>query len=280
MLRRDHAVEIGPGANCVALETALELTPFPASAGELGSLLRAYVGEIPDAVIRAIALRPGLLGHDRPGVVGPLGVLSGIVCASVARASYTARVKSLESIVWSRMFRLFRGLPPASREQKVSDEKSPKGLARAVRETMIDRLRGLAPAQPDDQNRVWGVDLVARQPAFGGKASQTAAGQSGYRVPRPVKKEECPQSGAYLAPSNYDAPLTVPDVQNAEVGPGVKDRLPQVEDDAVVLRELFQSSFEDNAPDELVGNMTRYASSYELERGFKRSSPRLATAFF
>ena len=77
--RQDPGAEIGPGATRVALETALGP---PASAEEMDSMLRSYVVGIPDAVIRAINLRPELLGPPGPGVVEPLGVLPGIVFAS------------------------------------------------------------------------------------------------------------------------------------------------------------------------------------------------------
>ena len=41
-------------------ETAWRGKPSPASAEEVGSLLRVYVGEIPDAVIRADCARPSV----------------------------------------------------------------------------------------------------------------------------------------------------------------------------------------------------------------------------
>ena len=97
------------------------MIPLPASAGEMGSLARAYVVEIPDAVIRAMDLRPAMLGHPGPGVVGPLGILSGMVFFAVTRASYTVRVKWFESIDWSRMSRVSRGLASAPPKLKVSD---------------------------------------------------------------------------------------------------------------------------------------------------------------
>ena len=94
---QDHGVEIGPWAPRVALETALKAILLPASAEEMGSLWRAYAVEISDTVIRVIALRLELLGHAGPGVVEPLGVLSGMISALVARASCSARVKWFQS---------------------------------------------------------------------------------------------------------------------------------------------------------------------------------------
>ena len=97
--------------------------------------------------------------------------------------------------------------------------------------------------------------------------------------------------GAWLIMSYYDASLTAPGVQNEEVDPGAPVQLAQVEDGALVLGTLFQSSsagcsFEEKASEELVDHMRRYARSYELEHGCKRSPSRLrqwgprATAFF
>ena len=71
------------------------------------------------------------------------------------------------------------------------------------------------------------------------------------------------------------------------MGPGNKEKLPQVEADAVGLGELSQSqygecAFEDKASEESVGNMMRYAGKYGLRdrrRGCANEGPR-ATAFF
>ena len=92
----------------MALEAALKVIPLPASAGDMDSLLRSYVFEIPGTVIRAIALRPEFLGRAGPGVAGPLGAQSGMVFAAATRASYPARVKWFQSIVWIRIPRLLQ----------------------------------------------------------------------------------------------------------------------------------------------------------------------------
>ena len=112
------------------------------------------MAEIPDAVIRTIAVRPELLGHTGPGIAEPLGFLSGMVPPSVARASHTARAMWFESISWSCMSRLLLGLSLVPPKQKVSDEKSPNGLEPVANETMFDKRRGLAPAPPGNQSRV------------------------------------------------------------------------------------------------------------------------------
>ena len=101
----------------------MKVIPFSASAEELGSLLRAYAVEIPRAVIRAINVRPELVGRTGPGVEEMLGVLPGMNLASVTRASYSARVQWFQSIDWSRVPRWLRGLSPVPPSEKVADGK-------------------------------------------------------------------------------------------------------------------------------------------------------------
>ena len=72
-------------------------------------------------------MRPVLLAHTGPGVVGPYVVLPGVIFAAVTRASYAARAKLFRLIDWRRMSHLLRGLSPAPPSEKVSDGKSPKG---------------------------------------------------------------------------------------------------------------------------------------------------------
>ena len=78
-LRTDPSAENGPGHTRVASKTASQVIPLPLSAEELDSLLRAYVAEIPDGVIRAINVRPEPLGNAGPEIAEPLGVLSGMI---------------------------------------------------------------------------------------------------------------------------------------------------------------------------------------------------------
>ena len=66
-------------------------------------MLRAYVAEAPDTVIRAIDVRPGLLGYAGPEVSRPLGVLSGAIFAAVTRASFTVCVTWFQYLVWTRV---------------------------------------------------------------------------------------------------------------------------------------------------------------------------------
>ena len=115
------------------------------------------------------------------------------------------------------------------------------------------------------QDRAWGVNPRVRWPASGGKPSQAAAGQPGYRKSQSVKKGVRARSGARLAKSYRDASLTAPGAQNVYGGPGNTGQLPQVEAEAVALGKLFHSSFgdctfDDKASRELVGNMMRHAA--------------------
>lgn len=142
-LRPDNGVQIGPGAARVASETTLEVIPYPASAGTMDSLLRAFVVEIPHLVNRATGMRPASLGHTGPGVAEPLVVLSGVILASVTPASYTVRVKWFLSIDWSRMSRLLRGWSPAPPPLKVSDERSPESLEAFVNRKALEAQHGL-----------------------------------------------------------------------------------------------------------------------------------------
>ena len=146
------------------------------------------MAEIPDAVIRALTVRPEFLGCAGPRVIAPLGVPSGMILAAATRASCTARVRWPQCVDWSRMSRLIRGFRPAPPTAQLSDEEPPKGIESAVNEEALDRQCGPAPAQPDDQSRVWGVKSFARSPDFSGKVSETASRQLGFCAP---------QSGVY-----------------------------------------------------------------------------------
>ena len=205
MLRTYQAVEIGSAPTRVGLESAFQVIRFPVTADEVDSMLRALKAEIPGAVFRAISVHPELLGRAGPRVIELLGFLSGMIFAAVTRASYSVRVKWFQSIDSSRMSRLLRGFPPAPLAEKVFDEKPPKGMVAAVHEKMFEEQHGIAPAQPGDRRRVWGVISSAFSPAIGSKVSESAAEQSGYCMPQPVKKGKCAQSGAFLAMSSYDA---------------------------------------------------------------------------
>ena len=146
----------------MALETAYQVILLPASAEEMDSLLRAYVVEIPDAAVRAINVRPALLGHAGSQVIEPLGVLSGMIFVAVTHASYSACVNLTQSIDWSRMSRLYRGFRPAPPTVKVFGDRPPKGPEAVVNEAVFGKQYGLVLVQPHDQNRVSGVNSCAR----------------------------------------------------------------------------------------------------------------------
>ena len=100
------------------------------------------MAEIPDAVIRALTVRPELLGHAGPGVIAPLGVLSGMILAAATRASCTARVRWPQCIGWSRMSRLFLGSRPAPPTVQLSEEKSPTEGAAPRRRSRVTNSFG------------------------------------------------------------------------------------------------------------------------------------------
>ena len=160
--RPDHGLKMGRETTRAASEAALRVIPLSAPDGETASLLRAYAVEIPGAVIRAIGMRPELLGRAGPGVGEPLGALPGMVFTEVARASCSARVKWSQSIRWGRMSHLLRGVSPAPPPLKVSHGKPPKGLAPVVSEKAFGKQYGLAPARPGDRNRVCQLTVVRR----------------------------------------------------------------------------------------------------------------------
>ena len=60
-LRAAPSQKGGPDTTRVALEAALQVTPLPASADEVDSLLPAYAADIPDSVIRSISVGLDLL---------------------------------------------------------------------------------------------------------------------------------------------------------------------------------------------------------------------------
>ena len=88
-----------------------------------------------------------------------------------------------------------RGFHPKPPSAKIVDELPPLGVEAAVKESAFDARYGILPPQPDDKSRVWGANSYARLPAFGGKVTEAAPRQSGYRMPQSVNKEECAQLG-------------------------------------------------------------------------------------
>ena len=278
--RAAPAAKNGPETTCVALEAAFQAIPLPASAEEMGSLRRAFAAEIPDAAVRAINVRPALLGRAGPQAIEPLGVLSGMILVAVTRASYSAFVKWPQFIRWSRMSRSYRRFRPAPPAVRAPDERPPKGSLAAANEAAFDKQYGLVLVQPGGQNRVSGVTSRARSPAFGGKASETVSHQAVYRTPKSAKEVACAQSGVFFVMSDYDASLAVPGAQKVGAAPGGKKLAPQVGASAEALGKLFKSrpaerTFDEKASEELAPNVTGRSVIYELERGFKRPSTRL-----
>ena len=82
------------------------------------------------------------------------------------------------------------------------------------------------------------------------------AEQAGFRMPQCVEKEKCAQSGLCSAASDYDASLTVPGAQNADVGPGIREKTPHVETSAAASGRQGGK-----ASEELAENMMLIAAS-------------------
>ena len=89
-LRAVRTADADLGAAGVASKTALCAIALPAFARGVERLIRAYVGETPDPVVRAMSVRPELLNLSGPPVLEPPVVLPGMIFAAVARASYSA----------------------------------------------------------------------------------------------------------------------------------------------------------------------------------------------
>ena len=81
--------------------------------------MEEYVLGSPESVAAALRRNPGWAKRvGRRGVWDPLSLLSGVIFASVTRASQWERVKWLNSVNWSRVARVFsdrKAAPPFER---------------------------------------------------------------------------------------------------------------------------------------------------------------------
>ena len=281
----------GPDITSVVSGAALQVIPLPVSAEDVGRLLRTYVAEVPDSVIRGTDMRPELLDITGSAAVEPLGVSSGMIFAAVTRTSYSVRLNWFQFPDSNRASRPSRGRRPRPPSANVVDEPSPPGLGAVVNEQVPDAQHGGVRAQLDDESRARGLNSFARPPAFGGKASEAAPQQSGYRMPESVKKGQCAQSGLRLAAPDHGASLAAPGVQMAEMVHGSKKSGSLVEANAAPLGRVsnmrcVERTGDPDATEALMSNLMMYSAGYELERGFRRGLPRLrvgwprATLFF
>ena len=211
-LRGDAA----PGSSDVrtmAFQTASSTLNLGASPEELGSLLRAYVGDVPESAALILGQRGELFGPS--GRSEPIGVIAGMAFAMVTRASYGARLKRFQALGWRKASRMLRGLMPSTKKAE-SPLKGRIGFGDLEDTGAFVRLRGLVPVQPDDKSRVWGVNSFAASPAFGGAFNKDVAQQSGYPMPASSRQEKGTHSGLRLAAVDPDAPVTAPGVASYE----------------------------------------------------------------
>ena len=75
---------VSADASAMAFRTVAPPVELGVTAQEMGGLLRAFVGSIPLSAVHVIAERDELVGQE--GTLGPLGVIAGMVFATVARA--------------------------------------------------------------------------------------------------------------------------------------------------------------------------------------------------
>ena len=130
-----------------------------ATPSELGSVLHACVGDISPPVALTVAQRTELVGES--GQLEPRGVVAGMVFAMLTRASFGARLKGFRSLDCWEVSCMLSGFAPKAQ----GDKKSPTDTRRvfekiAWRET-FELPRGVLPAQPGDESRVWGAHSFA-----------------------------------------------------------------------------------------------------------------------
>ena len=117
---RGDAAPDSSDVRTMALQTALSTLNLGASSLELESLLRAYVDNVPESVVSIIVQRGELVGPA--GRLEPIGVIAGMVFATVIRASYGARLKRFQSLCVRvgclRASCMLRVLAPSSKEAK------------------------------------------------------------------------------------------------------------------------------------------------------------------
>ena len=163
-------------AYAMASKTVAPLVDLGVDAQELGELRRAYADGISPSVVKVIAGRDELVGRE--GTLDPLGVVGGMVFATVTRASYGARFRWFQALDWWRVSCMPRGLFPGAQGDK-SALKSRPGFDDVVNRDGFDDQYGHIPAQPDDKSRVWGANSFVVPPMFEGFLQPEVAQQCG-----------------------------------------------------------------------------------------------------
>ena len=146
---------------------------------EFCGLLRACVNDVPALAIRVIGDRQELVGVS--GGLQPLGVISGMVFAMVARASYSARTTWFEFLDWLRVSRMLCGLVPTHPADKSAGD-AVSGFEKVVLPAAFDDQSGRCPPS------------LATSPAFGGSTRMSSCLRS---VGGPTRRS---RSNAVTAP--------------------------------------------------------------------------------
>ena len=82
-------------------------------AQDLGSASRQFVADLPKSASEAMCSVPAWVAGAGPDVLDPLVVISGMVFAVMAYASWSVRLTWFESVSWERTARLLAGSSPA-----------------------------------------------------------------------------------------------------------------------------------------------------------------------
>ena len=109
------------------------------------------MGDIPPSVVRVIAARPELTGPS--GTLEPSEVSAGLACAMVTRASYSARLKWIQSLDWWKVSCMLRGLEPGDQDVKAGQKARP-GSDALVNRGSFDEQYGSIPVQADHKSCV------------------------------------------------------------------------------------------------------------------------------
>ena len=80
----------------------------------LDSAPSEFAPDLPVPVLSALRQNALWVEQAGPDVLGPLGVLSGVIFAVVTRASWGERSKGLDSATWDRVARCFSGRRPTA----------------------------------------------------------------------------------------------------------------------------------------------------------------------
>ena len=275
---RGEAVPDFQAANKLALDSVSLTIDWGAPPAELERVLHAYVEDIPTHVVGTITSREELVGEE--GQRHPYGVIAGMVYAMVTRASYGSRLERFQSLDWSRVSCMLRGLLPSVQKDKKGPMGSRRGFQKIVRPEAFEEQYARLPVQPDDKSREWGVNSFAALPMFGGAFREDVAQLCGFRMPVSPKRQKRTFSGLWLTVVDRDATVAAPGF-----APHVEEEAVGVEastahSNAVILGNLFAKWFGNctrsgKETQVLVDNALGRADRYALEAGFLRCASRL-----